>query len=58
MTVNIPNWMPANSATKAVDGHMIVDSTAHAVVNIRLLANLAPLDQIGYGRSIARALEA
>ena len=54
MTVNFPNWMPANSATKAVEGHMI----AHVVVNIRLLVNLAPLDQIRYGRSIARALEA
>ena len=50
MTIDVSNWMPANSATKAVDGHMIVDSTAHAVVNIRLLANLAPLDQVRYER--------
>ena len=50
MTFDVSNWMPANSATKAVDGHMIVDSTAHAVVNIRLLANLAPLDQVRYER--------
>ena len=58
MTIDVSNWMPANSATKAVEGHMIVDLTAHAVVNIRLLVNLASLDQVRYGRSIARALEA
>ena len=58
MTGNLPNWMPANSTTKGVAGHTIMDLTAHAVVNIRLLVNLAPLDQVRYGRSIARALEA
>ena len=58
MTIDVSNWMPANSATKAVEGHMIVDLIAYAMVHIRLLVNLVPLDQVRYGRSIARALEA
>tara|TARA_B100001146_G_C15987322_1_gene351027 strand:+ start:462 stop:638 length:177 start_codon:yes stop_codon:yes gene_type:complete len=58
MTVNFPNWMPANSTTKSVAGHTIMDLTAYAVVNIRLLANPAPLKQVRYQHTFVRALEA
>ena len=58
MTVNFPNWMPANSTTKSVAGHTIMDLTAYAVVNIRSLANPAPLKQVRYQHTFVRALEA
>ena len=58
MTVNFPNWMPANSTTKSVAGHRITDLTAYAMVNIRILANPAPLKQVRYQHTFVRVLEA
>ena len=58
MTVNLPNWMPANSTTNSVAGHTIMDLAAYAVVNICLLVNPAPLKQVHYQHTFVRALEA